>query len=170
MVDVRISPTTEQVLQIPAHWTDEVRPDWIDMNGHMNIRHYVDMGGFSTDEVCQSIGIDDTYRTKRRMGVFTAEQHLTYLHEMQLGTPITAHVRVLERSGKVGHMMSLIMDRDKERLACIYETVLIHVGMDSRRPIDFPKDIADGFDRFIAREATLDWPAPTCGILGIRRR
>lgn len=165
----RVNPSAEQVLQIPVHWTDEVREDWIDVNDHMNIRHYVDMGGYSTDQVCQKMGIDDAYRSERRLGVFTAEQHLTYVHEMRLGTPITAHVRVLDRSAKVAHMLALIMDREKDRLTCIYETVLIHVDMDSRRPVDFPDDVAQAFDRFKAEDAALDWPAPVSGSLGIRR-
>jgi acyl-CoA thioester hydrolase len=169
MIDVRTSPTTEQVLQIAPAWTDEVRPDWIDVNGHMNIRHYVDLGGHSTDQVCRSIGIDDDYRDQRRMGVFTAEQHLTYLHEMHLATPITVHVRILERSAKVGHMVALIMDRDQDRLACIFETVLVHVDMDDRRGKDFPEDVATAYDRIVTREReTLAWPAPVCGILGPR--
>lgn len=169
MVDVHTVPSTQQVLEIPAHWTDEVRPEWIDMNGHMNIRHYVDAGGFSTDRVCRDAGIDDEYRAQRRLGVFTAEQHLTYLHEMHLGTPLSAHVRVLDRSAKVCHMMALIMDRRVDRLACIYETVLVHVGMDTRRPAEFPADIAEALGRSIADQANLEWPAPLCGALGIRR-
>jgi acyl-CoA thioester hydrolase len=171
MIDVRTPPTTEQVLQLAPSWTDEVRDDWIDVNGHMNIRHYIDLGGHSTDQVCRAMGIDDEYRDQRRMGVFTAEQHLTYLREMRLGTPITVHVRTLERSAKVGHMVALIMDRGTDQLACIFETVLVHVNMDTRRGMDFPADVAAAYDRIVSRELeTLNWSAPVCGILGPRAR
>lgn len=170
MVMTRTTPSTDEILQIEPAWKDEVHPDWIDVNGHMNIRHYVDLGGHSTDQVCRAMGIDDDYRTQRRMGVFTAEQHLTYLQEMQLGTPITVHVRTLERSAKVGHMVALIMDRSKDRLACIFETVLVHVNMDTRRGVEFPEDVAAAYDRLVEQDLTLNWPAPTCGILGPRAR
>ena len=164
-------PTTDQVLQIHPSWTDEVSPDWIDANGHMNIRHYLDLGGSATDQVCQAMGINDVYRGQRRMGVFTAEQHLTYLQEMHRGTSISVHVRTLERSTKVGHMLALIMDRDKDRLACIFETVLVHIDMDTRRGVEFPEDVAAAYDRFHARDReALNWPAPVCGILGPRSR
>jgi acyl-CoA thioester hydrolase len=169
MVDVRTVPTTDEVLQIPAAWSDAVQQEWIDMNGHMNIRHYLDLGGMATDQVCRSMGIDDDYRAIRRMGVFTAEQHLTYLQEMHLGTRITVHVRLLDRSPKVGHMVALIMDRDKDRLACIFETVLVHVGMDTRKGLEFPADVAAAYDQIAAsQQKTLSWPAPVCGILGPR--
>lgn len=170
MVMTRTTPSTDEILQIEPAWKDEVHPDWIDVNGHMNIRHYVDLGGHSTDQVCRATGIDDDYRAERRMGVFTAEQHLTYLQEMQLGTPITVHVRTLERSAKVGHMVALIMDRRKDRLACIFETVLVHVNMDTRRGVEFPEDVAAAYDRLVAQDLALNWPAPTCGILGPRAR
>lgn len=171
MVDVRTVPTTDEVLQVPASWSDAVQQDWIDMNGHMNIRHYLDLGGLATDQVCRSMGIDDDYRSNRRMGVFTAEQHLTYLQEMHLGTPITVHVRLLERSSKVGHMVALVMDREKDRLACIFETVLVHVSMDTRSGMEFPDDVAAAYDRLRAQdEALYPWPAPVCGILGPRAR
>ena len=171
MVDDHTVPTPEEVMQIEPAWTDEVPKDWIDVNGHMNIRHYLDLGGSSTDQVCRAMGIDDDYRAQRRMGVFTAEQHLTYLQEMRLGTSISAHVRTLERNAKVGHMLALIMDRDKDRLACIFETVLVHVDMNTRRGTVFPEDVAAAYDRFARHDReTLAWPAPVCGILGPRTR
>ncbi|XKH58006.1 thioesterase family protein [Citricoccus nitrophenolicus] len=171
MAVVTVVPSAEEVLQIPVSWTDEVPEDWIDMNNHMNIRHYLDLGGLSTDQVIRNLGIDDDYRASRRMGLFTAEQHLTYLQEMRLGTPITAHVRVLDRSSKVCHLVALIMDREKGLLACIFETVLVHVDLDSRRGVEFPDDIAAAYDHLLADDhASYSWPAPVCGIMGPRAR
>lgn len=169
MFETQTVPTTEEVLEIEPSWTDEVTKEWIDVNGHMNIRHYLDLGGNATDQICRAMGIDDDYRAQRRMGVFTAEQHLTYLREMRLGTSISAHVRTLKRGAKVGHMLALIMDRDKDQLACIFETVLVHVNMDTRRGTDFPADIAAAYDEFSRQDRKhLAWPAPVCGILGPR--
>lgn len=170
MANITSVPGTAEVLQIDPVWTDEVQPEWIDVNGHMNIRHYLDLGGQSTDQVCRAMGIDDDYRATRRMGVFTAEQHLTYLQEMQLGTPISVHVRTLERSAKVGHMVALIMDRERDRLACIFETVIVHVNMDTRSAVEFPEDIAAAYDRVLAEDQQISWPTPVCGILGPRAR
>ena len=165
------APSPEQVLRLPAAWTGDVTPEWIDANGHMNIRHYLDIGSHATISVCEGWGIDDDYRRDRRLGVFTAEHHLTYLREMHVGTPITAHVRLLDRSSTVGHMVVMIMDRRHDRLACVFETILVHVGMDTRRGHPFHDDVAAAYDRLLAdQRADHDWPAPTCGIMGIRSR
>lgn len=171
MAVVNAVPSAEEVLHVPVSWTDEVHQDWIDRNGHMNIRHYLDLGGLSTDQIVRELGIDDEYRADRRMGVFTAKQHLTYLQEMHLGTPITAPVRILERSSKVCHLVALIMDREKDLLACIFETVLVHVDLDSRRGVEFPDEVATVYDRLLAADqANYSWPTPVCGIMGPRAR
>lgn len=161
-------PTIEQVMALPPVWKDDVQPDWIDVNGHMNIRHYVDLGGLSTGVLCAELGVDDDYRNRRRLGLFTAEQHLTYLREMRLGTRITVHVRVLARSQKACHMIAFIVDRDLDQVACIFETLIVHVNMDTRRAAPFPQDIAAGLDRHIAADADVTWQAPTSGAIGIR--
>lgn len=165
------APSPEQVLQVPSSTRGTVEEEWIDRNGHMNIRHYLDIGALATDQVVRAAGIDDDYRADRRMGVFTAEQHLTYLREMRLGTPYSAHVRILDRSAKACHLVALIMDRTHDRLACLFETVLVHVDLQSRSSTAFPEDVAAAYDRLQAEDrARSTWPAPVCGILGPTRR
>jgi acyl-CoA thioester hydrolase len=162
-------PSYDQVLELPALLEGSVTPDFIDVNGHMNIRHYLDNGAFSADVICRRVGIDDAYRTQRRMGVFTAEHHLRYFAEMHEGDKFTVHTRVLERSAKVCHLMAFILDRTDEVLTCTVEIVLVHVDMDTRRPVDFPDDVAAAVDGWVESSRSVQWPAPVCGSMGIRR-
>lgn len=162
-------PSYAQVLELPALLEAEVVADFIDVNGHMNIRHYLDAGALGADMLCRRIGIDDEYRANRRLGVFTAEHHIRYFSEMHLGDKFSVHTVVVERSGKAGHLLSFILDRSSERLACTVEIVLVGVGMDTRRPADFPDDVAAGLDEWIAAARDLPWPLPLSGAMGIRR-
>jgi len=162
-------PTFSEILELPSSFETSVLPPFIDANGHMNIRHYVDVGGAATNSICEDVGINDGYRGSRRMGVFTAEQHLAYFSEMHLGEAISAHVRVLDRSGTAVHMMAMILDRANDRLACTFETLLVHVNMDTRRPTPLPQDVAKRLDRHLASDRAIRWPAPVSGALGIRR-
>jgi acyl-CoA thioester hydrolase len=162
-------PAYDQVLGLPTLIEDTVPPSFIDANGHMNIKHYLDYGATGADVICRRVGIDDEYRAQRRMGVFTAEHHIRYVAEMHEGSNFSVHARFLERSGRAGHLLSFIIDRDREVLSCTVEIVLVHVSMDSRRPVEFPADVAAGLDECIAASRAVSWPVPVCGVMGIRR-
>lgn len=162
-------PSYQQVLDLPVLMEGSVAPEFIDVNGHMNIRHYLDYCAHSADVICRRVGIDDAYRSDRRMGVFTAEHHIRYFSEMHEGEKFSVHTRVLDRSTKAAHMLAHLLDRTHERLSCTVEIALVHVGMDSRRPEPFPDDIATALDAWIGESRAADWPAPSCGAMGIRR-
>jgi len=162
-------PTLDQILAMPALVEGTITPDFIDANGHMNIRYYLDAGAESADRLCRRVGIDDAYRGERRMGVFTVEHHLRYLAEMREGGEFSVHTRALERSDKAAHLLAFIVDRTGGRLACTMEIVLVHVGMDTRRPTPFPADVAAGWDELTFESDGVDWPAPVCGAMGVRR-
>lgn len=161
-------PSYAQVLELDTLVKGVVRPDFIDVNGHMNIRHYLDYCAHGADAVCRRIGIDDEYRAERRMGVFTAEHHIRYVSEMHEGEELSTHTLLLGRSGKAWHLMAFLLNRTQQTLACTVEIVLVHVGMDSRRSIDFPEDIAADADSWIKQADEVEWPIPLCGAMGIR--
>lgn len=162
------SPSLEDVLMLPAALKTTVSPDFIDVNGHMNVRHYLELNVNGTLALVERVGIDDAYRAERRMGAFTVEHHLRYLSELHLGEEVTVHPTVLARSGKAVHMMSYLVDATHGRLANTLELVLVHVDMDTRRPVPMPDDVAAGIDELIAVQERLPWTAPTCGAMGVR--
>lgn len=161
-------PSYQQVLEIEELLTGTVSPDFIDVNGHMNIRHYLDYGATSADVIIRRAGIDDDYRATRRMGVFTAEHHIRYFSEMHEGGRFSVHTLFLGRSAKAGHLIAFILDREREVLTCTVEIVLVHVGMDTRRPMDFPDDIAAAIDEWVAKSEKVTWPIPLSGAMGLR--
>ena len=136
----------------------------------MNVRHYLELCAAGTSILCyDQVGINDAYRAERRMGVFTAEHHLSYFSELHEGEGLSVHVRVLERSDKVVHMVGLLVDDTHDLLAHTLEVTLVHVDMDTRKAIAFPEEIAKAFDQEIAVSDALAWDAPVCGAMGVRR-
>jgi acyl-CoA thioester hydrolase len=162
-------PSFEQVLELPVLLEREVPAEFIDINGHMNIGHYLQAGAASADVLCRQIGIDDDYRADRRLGVFTAEHHIQYFSEMRERTAFSAHTVLVDRSAKAAHMLSFILDRTNQRLSCLLEIMLINVDMDSRRPTEFPPDVAVAMDDAVAVTSYLDWPLPLSGSMAIRK-
>lgn len=163
-------PTYEQVLELPAQIERVVPDEFIDLNGHMNIGRYLELGGTALWLRCQDdLGMPKDYIDRRGMSTFTAEHHLTYLAEIVQGEEVSAHVRLVERSDKVLHSATLIVNRSRESLACVVEATLVHMDMTNRRPVSYPDDVAPLIDAGIAAD-DLSWPAPLCGAMGVRRR
>jgi len=167
-VPTTTQPTYAEVLGVPPVLEDRVRPVFIDVNGHMNVRHHLDYGATGADVVCRDAGIDDGYRAQRRMGVFTAEHHLRYFSEMHEDDPFSVHTLLLERSARAGHLLSLILDHRREVLSCAVEIALVHVDMDTRRAVPFPDDVAGVLDGWIARSAEVTWALPLSGAIAVR--
>jgi len=161
-------PSYDQVLDLPALLEATVDPDFIDLNGHMNVRHYLDAGAHGADRLIRDAGIDDAYRAERRLGVFTAEHHIRYFSEMHEGDKFTVHTVLLDRSARAAHLLAFVVDRVDEVVACTVEIMLVHVGLDSRRPEPFPADVAARLDEWIDR-SQVSWPLPVSGAIGIRR-
>lgn len=162
------TPTYAQVLKLPATLSRTVPEEFIDTNGHMNIGRYLEVSAWGLWESTKPAGLGKDYIETRNFSTFTAEHHLRYLSELQLGDELTVHPRMLQRSDKVMHSITFVLDRTREVLAATCEAVLIHVDMGTRRPAAFPADIAVGLDALL-KEHDVAWPAPVCGSMGVRR-
>jgi acyl-CoA thioester hydrolase len=163
-------PTYDQVVDLPAQTRRTVPSEFIDENGHMNIGRYLQLGGEALWSRCLGdLGMDRRYIPDRGMSTFTAEHHIQYFTEILEGREVSVRVRLLERSDKVAHAIAFIVDETEQRLSCVVETTLVHIDMTSRRPTPFPEDIAALIDLALKNDA-VDWPAPVCGSMGVRRR
>ena len=163
-------PTYDQIAQLPAVDEQVVPPEFIDLNGHMNIRHYFDAASIGLWRVCIAAGMDQSYSDERGLTLFTVEQHIRYFSELRLGERFTIHGRLLERSERAVHAMSFVVAPDAGTLACTFEASYVHVDMNTRRAVAIPDDVGALFDEQIAAGDALGWDAPVCGSMGVRRR
>jgi acyl-CoA thioester hydrolase len=161
-------PSFDQVDALPSLVQGFVAPEYIDANGHMNIRHHLDYCASGAEALCQEAGIDDDYRAGRGLGIFTAEHHIRYTGELHESDGVSVHARFLERSTRTGHLITFLLDRERRALACVVEIVVVHVDLSTRRPAPFPDDVAAVFDSRIAESRAVSWPAPVSGAMGIR--
>src|ERR1700691_3261835 len=58
----------------------EVRPEWIDYNGHMTDSRYLQVFGDATDALLRAVGVDDAYLLFWS-ALYTAETHVTHRSE-----------------------------------------------------------------------------------------
>ena len=163
-----ILPSLEQVSQLPRLVSAEVRPDWIDVNGHMNIRHYLQMGSKTTVVGVESCGIDQRYREEERASLFDAETHIRYLNESHIGDELTGHLRFVDVGPKSLHTVVLVVDYQREVLVNVYESLGIHVNMETRRATDFPDHIFKDLEMKVKEDLLLDWLPPVSESMEVR--
>ncbi|MBA4085337.1 thioesterase family protein [Janibacter terrae] len=162
-------PTVAEVARIPEACRVVAGPEWEDGNGHVNVAHFYGFHIRAAHESLLRIGVDDAYRSGRRLGVFSMEQHLRFLHEVHIGEEISAHVRWLDRGDKVFHGISVVVNHTTGRIANTLEVLEGHVDLVTRRATPFPADLARRIDAEIAAHRALPWQLPLSGTIGVRR-
>jgi carnitine 3-dehydrogenase len=144
-----------------APLTGQVRPEWIDYNGHMTDSRYHQAFGDAMDALCRRVGIDEDYR--QRVGMYyTVETHTTHRAELKAGESYSVTSRIIASDGKrlrVFH--SLHRSRDRA-LVATGEQMHLHVGKASGRAEAAPAQVSQMLERIRAAQAS-DAPPPQLG-------
>lgn len=162
---MRVYTTIEQAQQLPCFHQEVIPESYIDIMGHVNIRHYLglfDEGGWKFFE---SVGMSEKYYRENQAGGFALRQFITYVNEVRIGETVAVHTRLLARSEKRIHFMGFLVNESTQKIAATLEALGTHADMKTRRTSPYPPQITEKLDALIAEHQKLDWEAPTCGIL-----
>lgn len=132
-------------------WSGEVKPEWIDYNGHMTEFRYLEVFGDSSDSLYKEIGVDPEQAV---LGAFfTLESHVRHVAECHLGTKLHTTTELLGYDEKRVHLFHRLYD-DNDRLLATGEHLAIHVAHGKAGPAsdDMQARIAAFF------EAQENWP------------
>lgn len=163
-------PTLEQVDQLPRHLSLVVPDGFQDANGHVGIKRHYEFHLAATERAMTGFGLGFDLVEKFGLGVFTAEQHLTFLSEVLVGDEISAHLRVLGASLRSAHCVSILMNRTSGQVANLFEFTEVHVDLKTRSATPFRTDTARTLDALVTEHAALDWSVPLGGPLSAGRR
>ncbi len=119
-------PGAEHAPPLPQHAT-QVRPEWIDYNGHMTDSRYLQVFGDATDALFRQVGIDDAYRSSGR-AMYSVEAHLTHRAEARVLEPLYVTTRVLEVADKRVRLFHSLHRRRDEALIATAEQLYVHVS------------------------------------------
>lgn len=82
-------------------WTEDVRDEWIDYNGHLSEAYYVLVLGHATDEVMATIGLGPDHRAATGGSLFTVEAHVRYLDQVSRGERLEVRSWVIGANAKL---------------------------------------------------------------------
>jgi acyl-CoA thioester hydrolase len=82
-------------------WSEAVRPEWIDYNGHLSEAYYVLVFGHASDAAMVVLGMTPEYLTQTRTSLFTLEAHVRYLDQIPPEAHLTVRSSVIGVTGKL---------------------------------------------------------------------
>jgi acyl-CoA thioester hydrolase len=158
-------PAFEQVLELPSLMQRVVPETWQDLNGHVNVRHYLELFDAASWPMLADFGLDERVFLDRRQGLFDLEHHLWYLSELHVGDTVSVHARFIARTAKRFHGVMFALDRTRGRLASVFEYVSTGADLALRRTAPLVPELASELDLRIEEHSRLGWPAPVCGVI-----
>ena len=111
-----------------ALYTDQVRQEWIDYNGHMSESFYLYAMGEASDALFRYIGINEAYRASGG-SFYTVETHINYYQEVAQGEPLRFTTQLLGLDHKRLHFFHHMYHGQTGDLLATTEQMLLHVDM-----------------------------------------
>jgi len=120
-------------------WTEDVRPEWIDYNGHLSEAYYVLVFGHATDSVMVRLGMTPAYLEATSTSLYTLEAHVRYLDQV----PPRAHLEVCSSViGVTGKLVWLWHEMFcAGRLRASEEVLMVHVDTSVGRSSPMPDEL-----------------------------
>ncbi len=123
-------------------YSDIVKPEWIDYNGHMTEAYYVLTFGFATEEFQSHVGGGEAYRERTGSSIYTVEAHINYLQEVKEGTPLNFSTHLLNFDEKRMHLFHEVLVGNDDMLVATTEVVALHVD-NQPKVTSVPSDILE---------------------------
>jgi len=137
----------------------QVLPEWIDINGHMNVAYYVLAFDLAVDALWREFGITDEHIHDNRSSTFAVESHVMYRRELKESDPYIVTAQILAYDQKRIHQFQRMYHAEEGFLAATAEWMNLHVDLKTRRVAPWPDNILDGIRRFA--ESQRLWPYPS---------
>jgi acyl-CoA thioester hydrolase len=152
----------------PVETRLEVRPEWTDANGHMNVAYYVLAFDRATDAFYDRLDLGWSSLTQGR-SLFTLAMNVDYLNEIFAGETVRITSRLLDCDAKRLHYLHEMARERDGALAATNEIVALNVGMAARKSEPFPAEIAARLAAMKAAHAALPLPPQAGRTLGLKR-
>jgi len=147
----------------------EIRKDWIDYNGHLNMAYYNVLFDHCSDDAFELMGMGPTYAKERRLTVYTAEVHVCYVRELHLDHKVKGTFQLLDHDEKRLHAYQELRHVDGW-LAATSETLVLHIDMAGPKVAPYPADVLAKVEAMAAAHADLPRPERAGRSIGIRRK
>jgi acyl-CoA thioester hydrolase len=136
----------------------EVRPEWIDHNGHLNLAYYTVLFDYATDLMFAELDLGLDYRRRTDLGTFVTETHNRYERELLVGEKVRVAIQILHVDDKRLHLAHEMFRLADGARSATQELLFIHVSLKERRVTPFPPELRARVHAAAAAHAGLPRP------------
>jgi carnitine 3-dehydrogenase len=139
----------------------QVRPEWVDYNGHMTDSRYLQVFGDATDALLRHVGVDAEYRKSGR-SMYTVESHVTHVAEARALEPVHVLSRVLAVDDKRVHLFHRLLRGRDDTTVATGEQIYLHVDTTAGKAAPMDASLRERFLQLRAAQSQLS-PPPEAG-------
>ena len=136
-----------------------ITQDMCDQNGHMNVLYYSQIFGESIEDFyAKKLGFSQEYFDSG-FSSFTLEDNIKYINECLLDEVVVTRYRLHRVNKKLIHLTAVMLN-EKDQLCAIYETVLGHIDMATRKTAEMTGAFFDNLHRIMLQHTHADIEIP----------
>ncbi len=146
----------------------QVLPEWIDINGHMNVAYYVLAFDLAVDALWREFGITDEHIHDNHSSTFAVESHVMYRRELKEGDPYIVTAQILAYDKKRIHQFQRMYHAQEGFLAATAEWMNLHVDLKTRRVAPWPDKILENINRVVLSQGKWAYPSDAGRVMRVR--
>lgn len=135
----------------------DIKPDWIDQNGHLNMAYYGVLFDTGVDEAAKMFGLGWDYTSGGTHTTYSAEFRIRYVRELHLGDRVRATFRLLDVGPKAYHFCQELIHEDGW-VAATGEGISLHIDQSGPRVAPYPDAVKAKLDAVLADHSKLPVP------------
>ena len=146
----------------------KVIPEWIDVNGHMNVAYYVRAFDLAVDEQWIQLGITQEYIEIDQYSTFSVECHITYQQEMKVHEKFLIGSSILAYDEKRIHLFQTMYREETEEIVATAEWMNLHINLRSRKVTPWPDKVLQSLKEMTSIQKNTSWPDEAGKKMGIK--
>ncbi len=149
----------------------EVRTEWIDYNGHMNVAYYTQAFDLSLDRLIEdNFGIGEAFARDFRMGPYALQCQIHFMGELMEGERFFCRAYLVDHDTKRLHMLIEMVNAQTGAIAAVMENLTMNVDLEARRGAAYPDWALARIARWKAEHEGVELPPQVGARIGIRRK
>ena len=159
-----VEPDPSRALRL---YETDVRPDWLDYNGHATESSYLRMASDATDALLRFLGIDSAY-LRAGGSYYTVETHICHLDEAHAGERLHVSTQLLGADEKRMHIFHVVVRSADDAVLATVEQMLLHVDTIAGRAGPARADVLERVLRLAEAQRGLPVPERAGRQIGLR--